>query len=562
MASATALAASFLWPTASFAAATTSTGGAIHLSSPGTGTWGSAGQATTLVLYDTTGNYAFLGTEYALAAGNLATHFGEVTAEPVADYQPGQVNQYTATIYLGSSYNEPIPDAFITDITTTSRPVIWSNDNIWQLSGPEGSSTDLAFESKYGWDPSNSFFTSTSSFNAVQYKGQDLSRYDGSGASPILDPYMTDPSKISILATAQADPSVSSGYTSVPWAIRSANLTYVGEIPFAYVSETDRAMVFSDLLFDALAPTTSTTHRALVRLEDLNTSEDQSQILAAGKLLHSLNVPFSFNVIPQYVDPNGYYTSGRPVSISLPKAKQFISTINALISLGGTPVDEGYTHQYSNIDNPYTGVSGDDFEFYRAQCAPTDSPPFTFANPCPDSDYVIEQGPVPKDSTTWANSRINDAKAEFKQAHLPVPTIYSFPHYAASMVDYQATASQFQAYYDRRLYFSASLTGGSADYSYGHVLGQFFPYLIRDVYGATVIPENLGEYQPNPTNHSPVRLQADIIHEAQLNTVVRDGTASFFYDPMLGTSALQQIVQGIMGAGYSFVSPQNILASP
>lgn len=531
-------------------------------SAPGTRTWGAAGQATTLVLYDTTGGYAFLGSLYALAAGNLATHFGQVTAEPVADYQSGQVNRYTATIYLGSTYNESIPATFLADVTSTSRPVIWSNDNIWQVSGPEGSASDAAFRSKYGWDPSNSFFTSSSAFNAVQYQGQNLSRYDGSGADPILDPYVTDPSKVNTLAEAQADPAVSSGYTSVPWAIQAANLTYVGEIPLSYVNETDRAMIFSDLLFDALAPAAPSTRRALVRLEDLNAEENQSQIVAVGQFLHSLNIPFSFNVIPRYLDPTGYYTGGQPIDIALPKAKPFVSTINTLISLGGTLVDEGYTHQYSNIDNPYDGVSGDDFEFYRAQCAATNSPPFTFDDPCPNSDYVIEEGPVPRDSATWANSRISNAKGEFKQAHLPVPTIFSFPHYAASMVDYQSVATQYSAFYDRRLYFSASLAGGSANYAYGHVFGQFFPYVIKDVYGATVIPENLGEYQPDPTNNSPVRLEADIIHEAQLNTVIRDATGSFFYDPMFGTSPLQQIVQGIIGAGYTFVSPQALLSSP
>ena len=72
-------------------------------------TWGASGAATTLVLYDTTDAYGWLGELYAMGAGNLATHFGTVTAEPVVDYVQGQVNDYTATIYLGSTYNEPIP---------------------------------------------------------------------------------------------------------------------------------------------------------------------------------------------------------------------------------------------------------------------------------------------------------------------------------------------------------------------------------------------------------------------------------------------------------------------
>jgi hypothetical protein len=49
-------------------------------------TWGKAGATTsTLVLYDTTNTYGWLGELYAIAGGNLASHFGQITAEPVVD---------------------------------------------------------------------------------------------------------------------------------------------------------------------------------------------------------------------------------------------------------------------------------------------------------------------------------------------------------------------------------------------------------------------------------------------------------------------------------------------
>jgi len=34
-------------------------------------------------------------------------------------------------------------------------------------------------------------------------------------------------------------------------------------------------------------------------------------------------------------------------------------------------IHHGYTHQYSNIANPYTAVTGDDCEFYRITAAAT-----------------------------------------------------------------------------------------------------------------------------------------------------------------------------------------------
>ena len=44
-----------------------------------------------------------------------------------------------------------------------------------------------------------------------------------------------------------------------------------------------------------------------------------------------------------------------------------------MVSKGGTLIEHGNTHQYSNVANPYSGVSGDDFEFYRSRCATTPS---------------------------------------------------------------------------------------------------------------------------------------------------------------------------------------------
>ena len=125
-------------------------------------TWGGSGSATTLVALR---HHRHLGLARSRctpwAAGNLASHFGKVTAEPVANYVSGQVNNYTATIYLGSTYNEPVPAAFLNDVLSTTHPVIWSGSNIWQLTGTEGSTADTAFKAVYGWDPSNSYFDTT-----------------------------------------------------------------------------------------------------------------------------------------------------------------------------------------------------------------------------------------------------------------------------------------------------------------------------------------------------------------------------------------------------------------
>ena len=77
---------------------------------------------------------------------------------------------------------------------------------------------------------------------------------------------------------------------------------------------------------------------------------------------------------------------------------------------------------------------------------------------------------------------------------------------------------------------------------------------MRDVYGSAIVPENIGNIEPEAFNNHPARLPADLIASAKRNLVVRDGMASFFYHPYLGTAYLKQTVEGIQGLGYTFVT--------
>ena len=528
-------------------------------------TWGGSGSATALVVYDTTNTWGYLGELYAMAAGNLASHFGKVTAEPVVDYVAGQVNNYTATIYIGSTYNEPIPTAFLNDVLSTTHPVIWASDNIWQLSGTAGSAADQAFTAAYGWDPSSSFFDTTDNPVTVSYKGQTFSRNSLNGGN-VLAPHITSPSAVTVLASANCTdssgapvncaPIAQTTGTSFPWAIRSRNLTYAGEIPFSYMSETDRYVAFSDLLFAALAPSATSSHRALVRLEDVNPTSDPTALRQIANYLSSVHVPFSVNVIPEYTDPNGFYNNGTPQTVTLAQAPALVSALKYILTKGGSLNEEGYTHQYSNVANPYDGVSGDDAEFYRAQCSTTQNPPYNFVAPCQNTDYVIWTGPLAGDSASWAAGRVQAGQALFTQAGLSVPSVWVTPHYFASPADYSAIDSSFPARYERDVFFSGQLSGQPLDYT--RLFGQFFPYVAHDVYGEKVIPENLGDYEPTEMNNNPPRTAADIIHNAQLNLAVTQGVASFFFDPSNPLSVLKQIVSGIQGLGYQFVSPTSL----
>jgi uncharacterized protein YdaL len=153
---------------------------------------------------------------------------------------------------------------------------------------------------------------------------------------------------------------------------------------------------------------------------------------------------------------------------------------------------------------------------------------------------------------------MNSAVSLFQKAGVGTPTMWTFPDYVASFPDYAAAAQTFPVRWERALYFGGGLTGGTIDYS--HVIGQTFPYVVRDAYGSVVLPENLGDYSPDAFYAFPPHTVNDILAAGAANLAVRDGFASFFYHPYLGLSTLEQIVDGLRSEGYTFASPTQVAA--
>ncbi|PRY29007.1 DUF2334 domain-containing protein [Pseudosporangium ferrugineum] len=491
------------------------------------------GTAKTLVLYDTTGDYGWMGEVYATQTANLASHFGSWTAAPVAGYKARDLDAYTAVVYLGSTYDEPLPAAFLDDVAATQKPVTWVFDNIWQLT-----SRDAAFSAAHGFASGAFDFADVAE---VDYKGTRLSR-DTVNKSGIMSLAIADPGKVTTLASA-----VRPDGSSFPWAVRSGNFTYVGEIPFAYVTHDDRYLAFADLLFDALGETgvARERHRALARIEDVGPDSDPDELRAVADYLYAQKVPFSVAVYPRFRDPKGVQNNGKAQDYTLLQKPKVVAALKYMQQRGGTLLMHGYTHQFGSVANPYDGMSANDFEFYSAHVD--------------EKDSVIYDGPVPGDSAAFMASRIASSGLTFALAGLGVPSTFEFPHYAGSAVDYQTVNSIMGKRYDRGLYFPGVLTG--AKYDYKRQFGQFFPYAVRDVYGSVVIPENIGNVEPDAFNNHPARLPADLVASARRNLVVRDGVASFFYHPYLGTDYLKQLVTGIKAQGYTFVAGDAMLAN-
>lgn len=505
-----------------------------------------------LILYDTTGQWGWLGELYAIMAANLVSRFGPYTTQPVSGYVAGQVNASTATIYIGSTYNELMPNAFLDDVLATTKPVIWLGANIWQLTARR-SSDSFVFRNEYGWVWAG---YDTSAVARVDYKGQQLKRYVSNQSGIMTYSMLSGAGAPQVLATAVRSDATSSTF---PWAIRASsspksNLTYVGEVPFQYMTEGDRYLAFCDLLFDAFAPATPTTRRALLRIEDISPFDDPTPLFGIADYLFGLKVPFGFQIVPLFIDPNGFYNGGVPQTIRLRNTPNLLNAMAYMQQRGGTLLAHGYTHQYSNIANPYTAVSGDDAEFYRLTL-----------NADQSVNYV---GPVAEDSATWAAGRITSMNNEFAAAFraaaftsaggvAALPTVWTAPNYAASAADYKLLSTRFSARSERCLYFKGLLSGGTPDPT--RLAGQYFPYVVpKDVYGGKVLPDTLGGIEPQAFGVNPARLPADLIADGQRNLVIRDAWASFFFHASDWDTTtnlyLQKTVTGLRGLGYTFVS--------
>ncbi|WP_460492475.1 DUF2334 domain-containing protein [Dactylosporangium cerinum] len=334
-----------------------------------------------LVLYDTTGEFGSLGELYAVQAGNLASHFDKWEAQPVTRYTPGSAARHRLTIYIGSTYDEPLPDAFLADVAAGAA-VLWMGANIWQLIEKRG----VAGLQKAAIDES--------AVTTIRYHGTELTRNAAAGAMVRVG---TAQGAVTLADAVLPDGGVA------PYAVRAGALTYVTEVPLTYVTFDDRYLMLADLLFDLLEPGAPQRHRALVRIEDVGPHSDPAQLRTIADFLSARGVPFSVAVFAVYDDAAGVYSGGVPVHRTLSGTPAVVDALRYMVGHGGTLLMHGYTHGLLGAKNPY-GVSAEDYEFYRAHVDP-------------DGTVALD-GPVPDDSAEWALGRLAAARQEWTAAGL------------------------------------------------------------------------------------------------------------------------------------------------
>ena len=527
------------------------------------------------------------GRIHALFLQNLLGHFPHVQQEviPIQNYQPGDLEQCFAAIYLGTYYNNQVPEAFFRDFARTSRNVVWAGYNIWnyppetlgELWGVKYShlstldTKNLDENEQYGF------------FKFYEYKGEQFykfTRWHPEEPDQLLAAFeitvfdlLAVPTDTEVVSWARH----STNDNRVPYVLRNRNRWYVGDSPFSFATEDDRYMIFADLLFDVLdePPRHPGKRPALFRIEDVHCRIPLWELLTLTDLLHRKRVPFAMSLVPIFSDPNGIkFNDVRKRFSVMSQDALFVEYLDYAKQREASFIYHGVTHQSGNMLNPFSGTSGDDFEFW---------------------DRVRNQ-PMRDDGPEAIVTRLEDGLTILHESGVN-PVAWLTPHYQASPLDYILFGQLYSWNVGRIVYFPftarqakrlpASLamdSGGAAvngqrlewvkdlqvDYPPGLLpSGQFFPYeIFGDVYGQRIIPENVGNLQPY-INEQVLRTHRidDMLRILRRNSVLRDVWGSFFVHAYyLGSRAnhgvgrfpgdtkeFERLIDGARSYGYEFI---------
>jgi len=540
------------------------------------------------IFYDRGPAGYWMGRTYSIFLQNLLGHFPKFQqiVSPIELYRKGDTEKCRATFYLGSYFENSIPQAFLDDFSSTKRPVAWFGYSIWKTDTEtlfgfsyEGLTTlDQEKRDEAGYP---------TYFKWIDYKGETFYKFgDWSKSDPkqFLAPFEqvelreTKSGVSEVLAWARH----SGKNRRVPYAMRAGNRFYVADIPFSFLHEADRYLVTADLLFDILGEPAKNEKNAFLRIEDVHALSPLADVLKVASLLEQEKVPGNISLIPVFFDPlKTYNRSENEEYLTMDRKPEFLEVMHELRKNSGYSfIWHGVTHQHGVAQNPHNGASGDDFEFWDA----------------------VRNAPVAEDGTRWVLDRLSDGLYTILKSGLDAPTVWLTPHYQASALDYLIFARVFPWNVGRVIYFNFRASGLPPAGTNGSYWlrnndaaaqkrrieafsrlkvetdpaapwnGQFFPYeIFGDVYGQRLLPENLGNSQPYISEHVVrTRTPKEIIADAKRNLVIRDAWASLFYHPYLlqsfknggrGTypgdaNELAGLIREIKALGYKFISAE------
>ncbi len=473
-----------------------------------------------VVVYHDPTNESSMALIYVNKLYNLLGHFRvDIDIRDVTSYTSGDLDSYRAAFYMGTHFDQALPDAFLTDVANATTPVVWFRRNIWKLlnSTNDTSRLDLTYHD------------STNGYDTVSYKGEWLFKSEQSSATFVS----TNGGNAEVLShmSSRATPSL----PEIPYVVHSADyFWYIAGNPFSWQVQAGAQVVVADLLHDILGTgIQATNHRALIRIEDVAPGYTtwREGTLAIATELAALGVPVTLGVVPRYIDD----AASKDVPISTDPA--FLDALRQVTRLNGTLLSHGYTHQRGTQKS----IAG--YEFW---------------------DDDLGQ-PLAEDDWDWASARVESGANELMRSGFPVE-IWETPHYSASIVDYHVFADRYDMIFED-ISVSSHLTDGlsrteleTLSASDPSKSGQELPYVSHNSsYGASLLPENLGRYSLGSIDGNGLeRTVSNKAVYASKQRVVRDAVACAYYHPSKGTDPATNIAVQLMALGYTFVTPREL----
>ncbi len=322
-------------------------------------------------------------------------------------------------------------------------------------------------------------------FNSITYNKQVYSRVDN---EQVLVAEILDRKNIKTYGIFLSD----SGFA--PFAIHARNLWFVSDSIYYGVSN----LVFADILHEIFQQPHKISSHFFVRLEDIHPMREPSRLRNICEELYEESVPFMMAVTPVYKQP------GKKI-VYMKERPHLVKVLKDCASMGGAILLHGYTHQWKN-------ESGEGYEFWDV---PNDRPIEEY------TEQIIHE-------------KMRKGIRELASLGL-YPVAWETPHYAAGERSLSIISQYFSIAVEQRQVSNESYT-----------ITQSVPYLTKDIYGFTLLTENLG-YVSLEQGEDPDKK----IQNAKPYSIVRDSLVGFFYHPYFKPKYLMQVIKGLKDLGYS-----------
>ena len=438
---------------------------------------------------------------FAMSDGRqLATLLGHFTVKHAIvgadEYVRGSMAGYQQVFYIGFNAKNVVPRAFLEDVLAGTVPVMWLHTGFAEFSA----SNDLT--ARFGFSVSH--LDSSGVFTVIEH-GADRFTKD----EPIINLVtIGDRERVKVIATAYA-PGTS---RRIPYIVGSGNFLYCADSPFSLIGPSDRYLLFADMLHDILGEDHEPSHSALIRIEDVNPTENPDRLRDIADILSGRGIPFLVGVSPFYVNP------ADGIRISLSDKPDLVDALKYMVRNGGTIVMHGVTHQYR-------GQTGTDYEFW---------------------DEGTNR-PIAGETEEGIRRKIEMGIQEFMRNGL-YPLIWETPHYTASFALYRVIGEYFTTAMEQRMAIE------NADCS--AVLSLYHP---PGSLRADDLPGESGICAAARRSGSRTgRTSSEMVRNARVNLAVRDGFAASFFHSFVDHALLEELVDSVRAMGYTYIDVRDV----